>query len=328
MRGVGSGRETKQPPPLTPLSSPLHHPSAVPLPPVPAPVAHALASALAPCIATGALSKLQVEGVLAASAKHGVILPDGARCGFVLGDGAGVGKGRQLAAIALAHQVRVHAREREAAAKAAKAAGGGGGESVHPPPPRARPARSVWVSTTRDLLVDAQRDFDALTGGFSGGVGGGGAQATLSFGGGGGGGSRNNNPRASASSHVRLFNGPDDALAAGTSTDGVLFVTYTTLARKASTRGAGTPARLDQIVSWCAAASQTGRPADFDGCLIFDESHKAKTWPAGAPGGGEGGDEGEQGPAVKGAKPSATALAVAAAQARLPKARVVYGKEW
>ena len=82
-------------------------PSAVDLPPVSAAVADAVADALAPCIASGALSKLQVEGVLHACAKHETLLPRGRRAGFLLGDGAGVGKGRQVAAAALVNLVRV-----------------------------------------------------------------------------------------------------------------------------------------------------------------------------------------------------------------------------
>lgn len=36
-----------------------------------------------------------------ACARHELRLQDGARCGFFLGDGPGVGKGRQIAATAL-----------------------------------------------------------------------------------------------------------------------------------------------------------------------------------------------------------------------------------
>jgi len=281
-------------------------------------VAASLADALGPCIASGALSKLQVEGALHAAAKHEAMLPEGGpRCGFVLGDGAGVGKGRQLAAIALAHQVRVLAARAEA------------GSSSPRHHPRPRPARSIWVSTSRDLLVDARRDFDALTGGRGGGGGGGGGVFGAAVAG-------PSTSRGRPAPTVTLFNGPDEALAAGPAKDGVLFLTYTTLARKGNARR-GTPSRLEQVVQWAAAASSTGRAADFDGCLIWDESHKAKAWPAsagdGRGGGGgvwidsdeeDGGGGGRRPP--KSNKPSATALAVVRAQELLPKARVVYGE--
>lgn len=45
----------------------------------------------------GKLSRLQLEGVRYACRKHLEILPSGQRAGFFIGDGAGVGKGRQIA---------------------------------------------------------------------------------------------------------------------------------------------------------------------------------------------------------------------------------------
>ena len=44
----------------------------------------------------GQLSSLQLEGVLYASQRHLTLLPNGRRAGFFIGDGAGVGKGRQV----------------------------------------------------------------------------------------------------------------------------------------------------------------------------------------------------------------------------------------
>ena len=49
----------------------------------------------------GKLSKLQLEGVSYACQKHCELLPDGSRAGFMIGDGAGVGKGRQISGIIL-----------------------------------------------------------------------------------------------------------------------------------------------------------------------------------------------------------------------------------
>ena len=49
---------------------------------------------------------------------------------------------------------------------------------------------------------------------------------------------------------------------------GVLFSTYTTLVSKGR---AGNCTRLEQIVEWCNADGA------FDGVIVFDESHKAKS---------------------------------------------------
>ena len=229
--------------PLPPCTSALVHPffpSAVDLPPVSAAVADAVADALAPGIASGALSKLQVEGVLHACAKHETLLPRGRRAGFLLGDGAGVGKGRQVAAAALVNLVRV---------QRARAAGG---------PAAAHPARAIWISVSRDLKTDAERDMRALTPAAPAG-----GQTTL-FGSAAGGGAGGSGRAA-----VPIFNGPDEAAKAGPKADGILFLTYTTLAWKG--RGAKKLNRLDQVVAWAAAASARRDWAWHTACL----------WPSG-----------------------------------------------
>ena len=50
-------------------------------------------------IDSGDLSALQLESIVYASQRHSLILPSGERAGFLIGDGAGVGKGRTLAGI-------------------------------------------------------------------------------------------------------------------------------------------------------------------------------------------------------------------------------------
>jgi hypothetical protein len=76
------------------------------------------------------LSDAQMETVIYASMKfHGPRLADGKRHGFFLGDGAGVGKGRQIAALAKQHFLE-------------------GGTRV------------LWISVSNDLRLDAQRDLD------------------------------------------------------------------------------------------------------------------------------------------------------------------------
>ena len=43
------------------------------------------------------MSALQLESIVYASQQHDHFLPDGNRAGFLIGDGAGVGKGRTIA---------------------------------------------------------------------------------------------------------------------------------------------------------------------------------------------------------------------------------------
>ena len=50
-------------------------------------------------VTEGKLSDIQLERVIYAGQRHEQRLPDGARCGFFVGDGTGVGKGRVLAGI-------------------------------------------------------------------------------------------------------------------------------------------------------------------------------------------------------------------------------------
>ena len=81
----------------------------------------------------GRLSDLQLECVQLASQRHLRVIPTTppTRCGFFLGDGAGVGKGRQLAGIILDNVAR--------------------GRPKH-----------VWFSSSADLRMDAIRDLADL----------------------------------------------------------------------------------------------------------------------------------------------------------------------
>ena len=91
------------------------------------------AHAIGDVCAKGGLSALQMESVLYACMRYEQRLPGarGERAGFFLGDGAGVGKGRQIAGLVYEHRRR-------------------GGRRV------------LWVSTSADLKYDADRDLKDL----------------------------------------------------------------------------------------------------------------------------------------------------------------------
>ncbi|VDP18874.1 unnamed protein product [Echinostoma caproni] len=76
----------------------------------------------------GCLSALQLEAVVYACQRHECILPNGQRAGFLIGDGAGVGKGRTIAGILYENYIR-HRK------------------------------KAIWLSVSNDLKVDAERDL-------------------------------------------------------------------------------------------------------------------------------------------------------------------------
>lgn len=102
--------------------------SSIPLPPPTYPLTDALGDDI---VDTGKLSKLQLEGVSYACQKHCELLPDGTRAGFMIGDGAGVGKGRQISGIILDNYSRGRRRH-------------------------------LWISSSSDLHRDAERDLRDL----------------------------------------------------------------------------------------------------------------------------------------------------------------------
>ncbi|KAL3320693.1 Protein strawberry notch 1 [Cichlidogyrus casuarinus] len=79
-------------------------------------------------INSGVVSALQLEAVVYASQRHQCMLPNGQRAGFLVGDGAGVGKGRTIAAIIYENYVQ-------------------------------KRRKAIWISVSNDLRVDAQRDL-------------------------------------------------------------------------------------------------------------------------------------------------------------------------
>lgn len=76
----------------------------------------------------GLLSALQLESITYASQAHEQLLPDGSRAGFLIGDGAGVGKGRTIAGIIFENYLRGR-------------------------------KKSIWISVSNDLKYDAERDL-------------------------------------------------------------------------------------------------------------------------------------------------------------------------
>lgn len=80
---------------------------------------------------------------------------------------------------------------------------------------------------------------------------------------------------------------------------GVIFSTYSALIGESNNKTGKYRSRLKQILQWCGE--------DFDGCIVFDECHKAKNLcPVGS------------------SKPTKTGKTVLELQKKLPKARVVY----
>lgn len=157
------------------------------------------------------------------------------RRGWMLGDGTGVGKGRQVAAIILDNWLKGR-------------------------------RRAVWLSKNDELLEDAQRDWSDL------------GQEKL---------------------HI-ILQGKYALGAPITLDEGILFTTYATL-RSAGV--SGKQSRLDQLIAWL------GR--DFEGVIIFDESHAMGN---AAPGSSSRGK----------VAPSLQGLAGLRLQNALPHARIVY----
>jgi len=84
-------------------------------------------------VETASLSLAQLEAIVYAGQAHARQLPSGERQGFFIGDGTGVGKGREIAGIILDNL-------------------------------RSGRAKAVWVSEKSGLLRDAKRDYQAVGG--------------------------------------------------------------------------------------------------------------------------------------------------------------------
>jgi len=184
------------------------------------------------------LSALQLESIVYASQQHEQFLPDGNRAGFLIGDGAGVGKGRTIAGVIYENYLKGR-------------------------------KRAIWVSVSNDLKYDAERDLSDI----------GADKVDVFF--------------LSKMKYAKINSAVNNNVKKG-----VLFATYSALIGE-SQGGGKYKSRLKQILHWCGD--------DFDGCIIFDECHKAKNLcPSGA------------------GKPTKTGQTVLELQNKLPKARVVY----
>jgi len=166
-------------------------------------------------IAKGGLSDAQLENVVYAGQAHGKLLKNGQRMGYFIGDGTGVGKGRQIAAIIMDNWNKGR-------------------------------RKAVWVSTKGGLLADAKRDLGDL--GFD-------TAKVIDF----------------------WKNSGKNLIGAG---DGVAFVPYSSLKSgnpglketgelhpPEIKQGVAKPARIHMLHQW------VGK--DFDGVIVFDESHLA-----------------------------------------------------
>jgi len=160
-----------------------------------------------------------------------------------VGDGTGVGKGREIASLVLDNLQQGR-------------------------------RRAVWCSISTVLLYDAQRDLVDL-----------------------------------GRSDVKLY--PLHKMPYGELPheveDGVMFCTYQSLIaqNKQNER------RIDQIIAW-AAQSSRGDPEAFDGCLVFDEAHRAKNL---ASSGGKGTKTGDMVLHIQKALPNARVMYVSATAA-------------
>mmetsp|Transcript_11231 Transcript_11231/g.27797 ORF Transcript_11231/g.27797 Transcript_11231/m.27797 type:complete len:1266 (+) Transcript_11231:163-3960(+) len=87
-------------------------------------------------ISEGRLTQVQLESVLQASAQHELRLSDGSRHGYFLGDGPGVGKGRQIGGMIAENFFRKEeGKNRD---------------------------KAVWISVSADLIWDSKRDLRDL----------------------------------------------------------------------------------------------------------------------------------------------------------------------
>lgn len=82
-------------------------------------------------INSGSLFALQLEAITYTCQQHDHILPDGSRAGFLIGDGAGVGKDRTIAGLIFENYLKGH-------------------------------KKAIWVSVSNVLKFDAECDLEDI----------------------------------------------------------------------------------------------------------------------------------------------------------------------
>eukprot|EP00939_MAST-03C_sp_MAST-3C-sp1_P001309 g1309.t1 len=253
------------------------------------------------CITSALLSSLQLESIAYAGQSHGRKLLNGSRAGFFIGDGAGVGKGRQIAGILIDNMQQGR-------------------------------AKALWVSVSSDLFVDARRDFDDLGAkdvpvvalsklpyGLISKMRFDRSNSSLRCGVNGGGGGRKNsgsesgdNSSSGGKKNGRSGDSESRSFAGEKVVRGCLFLTYSCLiaagGKKSNRQRRKGKTRMNQILRWLAKNKEEREK--FDGVIVFDECHRAKNLSFGKTRGGLVG--------------SKTAMAVLNIQRALPNARVVY----
>jgi len=226
---------------------------------------------LSPCPPPNGVNSSSGAGVDAQPQVARKMEPPSYRAGFLLGDGAGMGKGRTLAGFVVENIAR--------------------GRTKH-----------VWISVSSDLYEDAKRDLSDLgletyaqENCFNLGKLPYGSLSSTSSAKGKGKGKKGKGKKGKKRKNDEI-NGDPYA-------EGVMFSTYSTLVAKKKANDT----RLEQLIQWCGG----DKPEEFDGLIMFDECHKAKTVELDA-----------QGNPTKNS--TQTAKAVVELQNRLPRARVVY----
>ncbi|KAL7539155.1 hypothetical protein ACHAXR_009075, partial [Thalassiosira sp. AJA248-18] len=183
----------------------------------------------------GRLSSLQLEAITYGCQRHEIDLPKNGsngityRAGFLLGDGAGMGKGRTLAGFVAEHPGRRHIWISSSS-------------NLYEGKLRFLMCKKYFILLSLTIFLvawysDAVRDLDDL-------------------------GLEDMCQELKSFSIDRVPNGKD----------GVMFLSYHLLIQTA--RGRAGCNRFDQLVQWCCGDSNA---EDFDGLLMLDECHKAKT---------------------------------------------------
>ncbi|CAG05292.1 unnamed protein product, partial [Tetraodon nigroviridis] len=184
----------------------------------------------------GCLSALQLEAITYAAQQHETFLPGGERAGYLIGDGAGVGKGRTIAGIIYENYLLGR-------------------------------KRSLWFSVSNDLKYDAERDLrdigakniqiHSLNKVRS--MSNDGNRVAMLAG--------KNNPNLYSLFFPQFKYGKISSKHNGSVKKGVIFATYSSLIGE-SQSGGKYKTRFQQLLHWCGE--------DFDGVIVYDECHKAK----------------------------------------------------